>query len=60
MKEDLENRVLNVQNGYNGNLSVLEDFFKYSHVLQEQILGEIVLPLLYDAKSVHISIGYKN
>lgn len=60
MKQDLSNAVLNVQNGLNGQIFVYEDFFKFSHVTQENIIADIILPLLYEFKKVNISIGYKS
>lgn len=60
MKQDFDNAVLSVTNGYNGNVEVYQDFFKYSHGTQELILSDLILPMLYEYKSVHISIGYRN
>lgn len=60
MRPDNEDMNLVITNGYNGKTEVFTDFFKYSNQVQEVILGDIIVPMLYEFKSVHISVGYKN
>lgn len=60
MKIDFDNCSLIITNGLNGKVETLQDFFKHSTYIQEQILGEQLLPILYDSKSAHVSIGYKD
>ena len=60
MKPDFDNAVLTITNGYNGKVDVYNDFFKYSHGTQELILSDLVLPILYEYKSVNVKISYKN
>lgn len=60
MKPNFEDITLNVTNGYNGEVFVLHDFFKYSFNIRKEILAETVLPLIEDYKNVYITIGYKN
>lgn len=59
MREDLENCSLLIQDGLTGNIIRLSDFFKVSHFTQASMLEDFVLPMIFDRKSVYITIGDK-
>lgn len=60
MKRELEKCNIHIINGLNGSEIVLNEFFEHSHLVQEQIISDIILPMLYDYESVTIKIGSKN
>lgn len=59
MKQDNEDLVLNIQESFTGDVTVLSDFFKVSHFTQASMLEDFVLPLLFDGKNVYLTIGVK-
>lgn len=59
MREDLEKCSLLIQDGLTGDIIRLGDFFKVSHFTQASMLEDFILPMIYDKKSVYITIGDK-
>lgn len=53
-----DKKVLHILDGTTGNVFVVHDFFDYSSFTQENILSDKVLPLLYDNKTVTITVAY--
>lgn len=55
-----EFNTINIKDGLTGEVFVLHDIEKYSVYTVQEMLSDIVFPLLYDKGSVYISVGYKN
>ena len=53
-------KVLNIKDGLTGEVIVVDNFFDFSHVTQEYMIEDLVMPILFDKGSVYLSIGFKS
>lgn len=60
MKKDLNDADLVITNGKTNKVRIVKDFFTYSLFTQENILSDIILPILSEDSSLYISVGFKN
>ena len=59
MKPDIDNLVLEVQNGFNGEIKVINNFFAYTDMTKALLIADNVLPLLKDEKQVFLRISQR-